>query len=210
MIDLKNTWIKKEDSVLQAAWVSGCIMQGLVLFTEDCLGDAIYCDGEHIMSTSVEDEVDASVRKEITLRDLVETQKPQVPKTKVEYLLVEESLFDLRGEFESGVLYWNINTKALPEYEKVVVLTELAFYLMASNLFRKVETEILWYDNLPVEGVLCWVKDREFEQTSLQLVLAYDIKASISSPFMTQETSWRIATPLTQDEIKVFLNNVPN
>ncbi len=64
-----------------------------------------------------------------------------------------------------------------------------------------------WYENIPSHGVLCWVGDvieELVEQEALGVVVAYYYGCEY--PFtLNKGGNYRLATPLTDEEIKQFL-----
>jgi len=61
-----------------------------------------------------------------------------------------------------------------------------------------------WEDNIPDGGVLCWVSDSERDNARryMRTVLKKDSK------FWCADGVWIFATPLTKQEIQVFMDNV--
>lgn len=75
---------------------------------------------------------------DLTLSDLK-------PRTKVEYKKVTESIFDLKDEFESGNLFFKADTDS--EYHRVDAIKVLGLNFDKSNLYRKVERQVEWWDD---------------------------------------------------------------
>lgn len=77
-------------------------------------------------------------RKQLTLSDF----KP----TRAEYVKVTDSIFDLKAEFDAGELYHEI----IGSSELAVIDDEpgLIYELQHGNVYRKVEHEITWQDEL--------------------------------------------------------------
>lgn len=134
--DLMNTYIVKGDDVLTKAYISAC--------NEYVDVYALQCDRwpkdrhlyfntkyKHIQSG----ECDTSKYKEITIKDL----KPKPTK----FVKVEESIFDLRGEFERGELY---SSDCEGHYTQLKCKKK--FYLAGyqDSAYRQVEID--WRDEL--------------------------------------------------------------
>lgn len=67
------------------------------------------------------------------------------PRTKVEYEKVTESIFDLKDEFESGNLFFKADTDG--EYHRVDAIKVLGLNFDKSNLYRKVERPVEWWED---------------------------------------------------------------
>lgn len=65
--------------------------------------------------------------------------------------------------------------------------------------------EKLWYENIPEQGVLCWIGDEEscvLNKKSADIVTRY-LGDSYPYPFLTRQGSgYRYATPLTKEEVE--------
>jgi hypothetical protein len=61
-----------------------------------------------------------------------------------------------------------------------------------------------WYKNIPEDGVLCWVSDNRSNPSSDNALRIITTRKSdcFEDPFGTE---WVYATPLTDDEIRIFL-----
>jgi hypothetical protein len=68
-----------------------------------------------------------------------------------------------------------------------------------------------WYENIPEDGVLCWVSDiKKDDKECIAAICHHNEK--VNNPYIElgAGVGWKYATPLTKEEIQVFLNNVPN
>lgn len=71
-----------------------------------------------------------------------------------------------------------------------------------NSKYRLKPKEPEWYENIPPQGVLCWVYDVEGTKELFLRV----IKGKEGELFRVKSGStWKYATPLTNDEIKGFL-----
>lgn len=59
-----------------------------------------------------------------------------------------------------------------------------------------------WHDNIPEQGILCWVKDSPLEKARLGLV--FDYNPNRLDPYSTAFSAFKFATPLTLEEVKQF------
>lgn len=73
-------------------------------------------------------------------------EKPK--RTKVEYVKVTDSIFDLKDEFERGDLYFDRDActggiyASSEKYQKIIDMTDFNQAALNNNIYRKVETEI--------------------------------------------------------------------
>lgn len=74
-------------------------------------------------------------RKQLTISDF----KP----TRTEYVKVTDSIFDLKADFEKGELYEKDSG-----YCKLISESDFAFAYRENAIYRKVEREITWQDEL--------------------------------------------------------------
>ena len=63
-----------------------------------------------------------------------------------------------------------------------------------------------WYENIPDGGVLCWCKDGESDKEVTDIVTE---QGSANGYFTPNLKHWIYATPLTLQEIQVFMDNAP-
>ncbi len=59
-----------------------------------------------------------------------------------------------------------------------------------------------WYENIPRDGVLCWVTEG-----AASIITDYDIE--FDNPFTSDNDNFAHADPLTKQEIQVFMDNAP-
>lgn len=87
--------------------------------------------------------------------------------------------------------------------EKLTLIIDNAKSIIKSLDLEKPEPQ--WYEQIPPQGRLCWVSDQEgYLNQALRLVTKYD-RANHVFKFETSTGCWKFATPLTDDEIKVYL-----
>jgi hypothetical protein len=76
-----------------------------------------------------------------------------------------------------------------------------------SNLidFREVEIhhEPKWYENIPEQGVLCWVSDVIGNKTNIHLITKY-IQMN-EFPYVTKNSCYKYATPLMLEEAEQYI-----
>lgn len=74
-----------------------------------------------------------------------------------------------------------------------------------ANLYRIKPKEPEWYENIPAHGVLCWVgMDTDAPQQYLMLIIKH--LTNNGYPYVDKwQKRWKLASPLTNDEIKQFL-----
>lgn len=73
----------------------------------------------------------------------IELPKPIKPRTKVEYVKVEDSIFHLQPDLVAGELY---SRNADGEYEQIIGEYALTYHCATGRIYRKVETEITQQD----------------------------------------------------------------
>lgn len=71
------------------------------------------------------------------------------------------------------------------------------------NSFDKVEEFLNWYDNIPKQGILCWVRIFPGDRPRLRLVLSYC--HSSDYPYTTECAGYIYAVPATPEEVKQFI-----
>ena len=64
-----------------------------------------------------------------------------------------------------------------------------------------------WYDNIPKQGILCWVKDEEEDVAELVTISSYRPNAP-AFKFEGIECYWKHATPATLEEITNYIYKV--
>ena len=65
-----------------------------------------------------------------------------------------------------------------------------------------------WYENIPDDGVLCWVS--ELNEAPLKYPVLIDAyKKDLARPFKNTVYHFPYAGPLTKQEIQVFMDNAP-
>lgn len=62
-----------------------------------------------------------------------------------------------------------------------------------------------WFDNIPEQGVLCWVYDNNKEPRYTDIIISYDITGM--QPFLigNGNSGWKNAIPLTQEEVLQYI-----
>jgi hypothetical protein len=122
---------------------------------------------------------------------------------KVDCVSTNRSIFDLRQEFEAGLLYWY----GCNGYTKIEKITSLAAALTSKNAFIKTEVSAPWTDSLNgtiKNCVLCWVDNYGYDEKNIVELIAY-FNSEYAAPYHSiRGSSWQRAKPLTQDELKQF------
>lgn len=97
-------------------------------------------------------EIDNTPQQVRSLSSSATTKLATKVPTKVDYLLVEDSIFDLQDDFEKGVLYYRSNKQTKPpyQYEKIKTLHVLCNCASFSNpnIYRRIEKEVDWREEL--------------------------------------------------------------
>lgn len=62
-----------------------------------------------------------------------------------------------------------------------------------------------WYENIPEHGRLCWVQDELHHEKAITIIVRYDNENRMCKFVSFRHHTWKYATPLTNDEIKQFL-----
>ena len=140
--DLHNTWIKNDKGELRDLYIS--IAASFGIKNETCMGGlkfiGIFSEwgGCGFVGNTSELLFDQESRKQLTIKDL-KKEKPNPTK----FVKVEESIFDLKGEFERGELY---SSDCEGHYTQLKC--EKKFYLAAykDSIYRKVEID--WRDEV--------------------------------------------------------------
>lgn len=91
------------------------------------------------------------------------------------------------------------NTIEESKWEETRTLPDLDDY----DAFQVEIEEEKWYDNIPEHGVLCWVNDFNKDASKekiVEIILYFDGRF-----ISTNGSSWKYATPLTNEEISKFL-----
>ena len=65
-----------------------------------------------------------------------------------------------------------------------------------------------WYDNIPPEGIPCWVKNNKSGPWGRREIIRNYEKGNFY-PYIGWDSQWTYATPMTKSEIHVWLNNAP-
>lgn len=76
------------------------------------------------------------------------------------------------------------------------------FKNFAYNWFKYVEPQ--WFENIPEQGILCWVWYRE-EARDLGIVISYDAVKDPVYPFETKSSVYKYATPASLEEIEKYI-----
>ena len=149
-------------------------------------------------------------RKGTINKDLfVKSAKALTKKTKVEYVQMDfnsvgeavQQVFNTQGK---GVYYFkdqSTGTYVEAEYQ------DTGWYWKKFNLYKKVETPLEWYEDIPPSGILCWCSDALEGKKYMILITYFDANSEFH--YKAGLTYWKYATPLTKLEIQTFLDNAP-
>lgn len=126
------------------------------------------------------------------------------PRTRTEYVKVDRNA--------EGGAFWECARDFVDDdfyrhdecgYEKIKSNTLLLAFYSTSNLYRKVEREIEWYEDIPVGGVLC-----ANPNGGVSIVVKYNQERM--APFESDDgDTWYSVTPLDKLEIKTLVDNAP-
>ena len=68
-----------------------------------------------------------------------------------------------------------------------------------------VEEEIFWQEDIPEQGVLCWVWDNGGKEgATISKITSYETGWGEDYPYKDHENGWQHARPLTNEEIEAF------
>lgn len=110
--------------------------------------------------------------------------------------------------------FYNGTTCKLDNYGELIGEADLYFKTPSQWVvaYLQPKPEPKWYDNIPEQGILCWVddyyKDRKLI-TGLKVVIAYE--PEIDKPFIVYRSeaagtvSYKYATPATLDELSKYI-----
>ena len=71
------------------------------------------------------------------------------------------------------------------------------------NVEYRIKPEPQWFEEIPPQGVLCWVWDEH--RNNAGVVVVQKFNPGFHHGFMTQHNYYRNAEPLSNDEIRQFL-----
>lgn len=140
--DLHNTWIKNDKGELRDLYIS--VASSFGVKNETCMGGlpfiGIFSEwGEcGFVGNTSELLFDQESRKQLTIKDL-KKEKPKPTK----FVKVEESIFDLKGEFERGELY---SSDCEGHYTQLKCEKKLYLAAHQDSVYRQVEID--WRDEL--------------------------------------------------------------
>lgn len=156
-----NGYIDNQNKELQKEWYKACEFYGFNMEYCERVGylyKLSFIDGEGDVDfcNVIYPQVDR--KTELTLSDF----KPK--KTRTEWVKVDDSIFDLRPDFECGELYFKGPDG---RYKKVLSSSFLAASLECKSIYRKVEKVIDWRveatifisDNSTTEVEYTWAVD---------------------------------------------------
>ncbi len=126
-------------------------------------------------------------------------------KTKVEYILCD-NLQDALTTYENKEGHFCSDNEGKELIHSVRLLAKA---YGESSLYLAEEKSVEWYDNIPEGGVLCWVwKEGTNRKSKISKITEY---SDHFPSFIIGRGcgGWENATPLTKQEVEVFLGNVP-
>lgn len=141
--DLHNTWIKNDRGELRDLYIS--VAKSFGIDDETCdeglsfIGIFSEWEGCEIVGNTDTLLFGQGSRKQLTIKDL-KKEKP----TPTKFVKVEESIFDLKGEFEHGELYQK--PEFARDYSLVSNVQALASALDGGFCYRQVEID--WRDEV--------------------------------------------------------------
>ena len=138
--DLMNTHVDNVNGKLKALFLNKCKEFGVDYF-ENFINNAKYIE---VYSAGWLYTNRPENGRQLTIADF----KP-AKKMNVEYVIVKDSIFDLRDDFNGRLLYWwyESDCKDKSEYVRIISEYDLTTYASSDNLYRRVETEVTWQDN---------------------------------------------------------------
>jgi hypothetical protein len=79
--------------------------------------------------------------------------------------------------------------------------------LWGESVLYRIKAE--WYENIPPQGILCWVWDYENgSHKKIELIIGFN-GIDLHDSFISWHTYWRFAKPLTQEEVLNYISQ-PN
>lgn len=143
--DLMNTYIVNDKGALRDAYLAICGKFNLhnlesEKFKAEFYADSyIVCNSYSLPTSEWLLQSHASADDSILSRVVMSDLKP----TRTEYVKVTDSIFDLKADFEKGELYEKDSG-----YCKLISESDFAFAYRENAIYRKVEREITWQDEL--------------------------------------------------------------
>ena len=196
MIDLENSYIRNDRGPLLRAWLDEANKQG---FNQD-KRDQAWFGGEFVfISITGADTSDrpqyTAGKTELTLKDF----KPKQFKT--EYVKADMSSAEIAKAMIDGEIFYSANGKYSYSWNGIRFVNHLGTDIgIVGKFWRKVETEIQWYENI-TKPVPCWVSDKDPSAKKLAFLIKEHI-ADSDLPFAaTTGSIWKYATPLTAEDI---------
>lgn len=140
--------------------------------------------------------------KEELQKELDASAKKWVPNDGFKYEEVTGSFFELEEELNNEELFLHVDSGPSGYYQIIETEGQLIECFRNGNVFRRKEKE--WY-----EGVLCWVWDSSPESKAVSIIAGFDANRGISKYVSSSGVGWHNAKPLTKEELKQFMDNVP-
>ena len=200
MIDLKNSYIKNDKGPLLQAWLDEANKQGLNPNKHDMAwfdeGFVFIHTVNHITNTDTcSDPQHTAGKTELTLKDF----KPKQFKT--EYVKVDMPSAEIAKAMIDGEIFYNKDGKRSYSWDGVRFVNHMRNTIeIVGAFYRKVETEIQWYENI-TKPVPCWVSDTDPNAKKIVFLVKERI-ADSDLPFTANTgSSWKYATPLTAEDI---------
>jgi hypothetical protein len=115
-----------------------------------------------------------------------------------------KSYTDLVNRLENGEVFWIGADKVWfnANEQNPFRLNSLPLNKYFSQ-YKDFTTATEWYENIPQRGVLCWVDDFD-PKDKVVIDIIYRVDNENIDKFKGRETSWRYATPLTNEELDQF------
>ena len=196
MIDLKNSYIVNDNGPLLKAWLKEASKQGLnprkrdtawlneafvFMHTVDGILGADTCDNHQRIAD----------KEELALKDFM----PK--KTKTEYVKVDMSPKDIARAMLDGEVFYNKDGEHSYKWSGIgFVNTRGHAIYIQSAFYRKVETEIQWYDDI-TEPVPCKVWHNRSDAPRLRYIKGYKDRHYVAD----DGVYWLYATPLTAEDL---------
>ena len=127
-------------------------------------------------------------------------------KVKVTYEKVEMSTNEIAKAMIDGEVFYSADGDYYYEWNgKSFTDSDGDCFYVFGHFYRRVETEVKWYDDIPEGGVLCWVWDTYQVRWEIDIIKEYNGSQFIGHT----DTEWDQAKPLTKSEINTFIGNAP-
>lgn len=148
-----NVVLCRDSNMLEFYHVSESNLSSVVQNKTQLTPDLINAMHAEMVKLKELNDAYADERKPVSLTDFLKRTEPvnseekvtPVPKMKVEYVLADDSLWNLQPDFEVGQLYMPAEANG---FKQITRDTELAEYFLAENVYRRIEKPVDWREEV--------------------------------------------------------------